>query len=245
MSRTRFQGVRTVVRFNWPLYLVAGLVLAAALALAVAPLPASIRIVSSLVAAATAWFLIGSLGATHWVYDRSDLYRWKWLRALAPPGSFRLLVCHTGFDEVSESLCRAFPEASVEVLDHFDDKTMTEASIRRARALCPPAQETIASPHGQWPDLHADLILAPLAIHELRSIDERMAWFREARRNLAPGGRIIVVEHLRNLANFLAFGPGFVHFHGESAWRASWAAADLQLDRTFSITPFVRAFVLK
>lgn len=245
MNRSPLQGVRTVVRFNWPLYAAALLVLAAALVGTLTLLPAPAGWLAALIAAGACWFLVGSLGATHWIYDRSDLYRWAWLRKLAPTSSFRLLVCHTGFDEVSESLHHHFPRALIETLDHFDPSSMTEASIRRARALHPPSGKTLAAPFDQWPALEADLILAPLSIHELRTIEERTAWFRQARQALAPQGRIILVEHLRDLANFLAFGPGFVHFHSEKAWRASWTAAGLTLDHSFRLTPFVRVFVLK
>lgn len=245
MTRSRFQGVRTVTRFNWPLYVAAVGVLGIAGGVAASPFPCMLRLAGALAAAGALWFLLGSLGATHWVYDRSDLYRWNWLRSLCPSGSFRLGVCHTGFDEVSAGLRAQFPEARIEVLDHFDPETMTEASIRRARALHPPPAGTLAAPFDRWPEVRADLILAPLAVHELRSVEERAGWFREARRSLEPEGTIIVVEHLRDLPNFLAFGPGFVHFHSENAWRESWLAAGLELERSFPLTPFLRVFVLK
>ncbi|MCH7226462.1 methyltransferase [Haloferula sp. A504] len=245
MNRSRFQGVRTVVRFNWPIYVAAVAVLAVTATVAALPFPGLFRMAGTLAAAGALWFLLGSLGATHWVYDRSDLYRWNWLRSLCPSGPFRLLVCHTGFDEVSAGLRATFPEARIEVLDHFDAGTMTEASIRRARALHPPPPATLAAPFDRWPDIKADLILAPLAVHELRSVGERAAWFAEARRSLEPGGTIVVVEHLRDLPNFLAFGPGFVHFHTAAAWRRSWQQAGLGLERSFSLTPFLRVFVLK
>jgi hypothetical protein len=245
MIRSRFQGVRTVARFNWPLYVVAFAVLLVALGVVFSALPNPLRLAGTLAAAGALWFLLGSLGATHWVYDRSDLYRWDWLRSLLPRDDARLLVCHTGFDEVSAGLRATFPEARIEVLDHFDAGTMTEASIRRARALHPPPPGTLAAPFDRWPEIRADLILAPLAVHELRSVGERAAWFSEARRSLEPGGTIVVVEHLRDLPNFLAFGPGFVHFHTAAAWRRSWQQAGLELERSFSLTPFLRVFVLK
>jgi hypothetical protein len=245
MTRTRFQGVRTVVRFNWPLYAAAIAVLAIALTAALTDLPLWLRCLAGAATLGALWFLVGSLGVTHWVYDRSDLYRWDWLRQRVPDGSFRLLLCHTGFDEVSAALRRHFPQTELEILDHFDPVTMTEASIQRARALCPPAEGTMAAPFSDWPKRSAEVILAPLAIHELRTESERAAWFEQAREALTPDGLIIVVEHLRDLPNFLAFGPGFLHFHSETAWLRSWSAAGLTLSETFSITPWVRGFVLK
>ncbi len=57
--------------------------------------------------------------------------------------------------------------------------------------------------------------------------------------------KIILVEHVRDLANFVAFGPGFLHFLSVASWRKSWEAGGFNLDASFRITPFVRVFVLK
>ncbi len=245
-ERGPFQGVASIVRFNWPYYLAAALVLGmGALAVCFAP-PLWAKGVALAVVAGAVWFLFGSLGVSHWVYDRSDLYRWQWLeRALGGMEPRSVVICHTGFDEVSAVLKRRFPAARWHVLDHFDPATMTEASIRRARKLHPPAQGTLAAAFDAWPDLEADAIFGLLAIHELRPVDERAAWFAEARRCLAPGGRVIVAEHLRDMANFVAYGPGFLHFHSPASWRASWEKAGLRLADSFRVTPFVRIFVLE
>ena len=99
----------------------------------------------------------------------------------------------------------------------------------------------------QWP-LEAesvDVVFGLLAIHELRSEEERSAWFAEARRCLRKGGRVILVEHVRDLANFLAFGPGFLHFHSLASWRRNWESAQLRSLDDFRVTPWVRVFVLE
>ncbi len=192
--------------------------------------------------------MLGSLVASHWIYDRSDLYRFAWLaQALGPRDRRRFVVCHAGFDETSRALRQHLTPGEWRVLDHFEPSTTTEPSIRRARRLEPPHAGVERAPPGVWPiAAHwADAVFAILSIHEFRHPDQRIAWFEAARRCLAPGGRVVLVEHGRDLANLLAFGPGFLHFHSPRAWRRAWQAAGLDCLDEFRVTPFVRVFVLE
>jgi SAM-dependent methyltransferase len=90
-----------------------------------------------------------------------------------------------------------------------------------------------------------DAVVLPLSAHELRTAAARRALFGEIRRVLAPGGRVVVVEHLRNLANVAAFGPGALHFHSRRTWAQCFSEAAFVVCREFPITPFVRVFVLR
>lgn len=247
-ARTRWQGVSSIVRFNWPFYLAASVVLiSAVIALSVFHEPWLI-LASALILAGSAYFIFVSLGVSHWIYDRSDLYRWQWLKnALQGTDTKRMIFCHSGFDDASELLKRETAGTEWLVLDHYDPASMTEASIRRARRLFPPATGTLAAPHDRWPvdDGWANAVMGFLAIHEFRSVGERAAWFHEAKRCLSEGGKMIVVEHQRDLANLLAFGPGFLHFHGSRAWRQSWNLAGLRERESFRITPWIRVTVLE
>jgi hypothetical protein len=84
-----------------------------------------------------------------------------------------------------------------------------------------------------------------LSAHELRSDESRCALFAELRRVLGPAGRVVIAEHLRDWANLLAFGPGFLHFHSRRAWLRCFSRHRFDVHREFSITPFVRVFVLR
>lgn len=246
-ERGKWQGMWTIAMFNWPIYAAAIFVLLMATGLfyAVGHLPA--RIICGIAIAGSAYFLIGSLGVSHWIYDRSDLYRWVWLaRAIRGSKTERMIFCHSGFDEASRELRQRFNETHWVVLDHYDESLMTEASIRRARGAHPPTQYTLAAPHDRWPVASetTDVVMGLLAIHELRSENERIAWFTEAARCLKSGGRVILAEHTRDWANFVAFGPGFIHFHTVASWRRCWQQAGFHTTDQFRVTPWVRIFVI-
>ena len=146
-ERGKWDGVRAIAGFNWPYYLVAILVLVIGI-LAIGWFP----VAGALVVSGCSYFLIGSLGVSHWIYDRSDLYQWLWLkRALNPVEGGKWLLCHSGFDEVSGMLIQKFPGAELRILDHYEPTTMTEASIQRARKLFPPTAGTLAARFDQWP----------------------------------------------------------------------------------------------
>jgi len=282
--RGRWQGMGTILRFNWPFYLAAGVVLIAAVAGLVWPLPIPWKLPCAGAAVGAGYFLLVSLGVSHLVYDRSDLYRFGWLdRALENAPTDHVVFCHSGFDDLSEALrfrlqpnppggednaplpVGRLPSGGVAkapaggsgptvvnrspcwiTLDHFDPKQMTEASIQRARRLYPPTAGTVSAPFDAWPveSSSADVVFGLLAIHEFRSENERTRWFAEARRSLKPGGRVVIAEHLRDLASFLAYGPGFLHFHSAASWRRCWEAAGLRAHDEFPVTPWVRVFVL-
>ena len=236
-----------IARFNWPFYVAAMAVMLASLAgLIFISAPIS-KLVCAAAVAGAAYFLFGSLGVSHLIYDRSDLYRWRWLdRALRGAKLHRAIFCHSGFDETSEKLRARLDKVEWLILDHFDETQMTEASIRRARKMFPPTPGTLSAAYDQWPVTaeSANVVFGLLAIHELRSNRERSAWFAEARRCLCRGGRIVLVEHLRDFANFLAFGPGFLHFHSRRSWRRAWESAGFRLADEFRVTPWVRVLVL-
>jgi hypothetical protein len=237
----------TIVRFNWPFYVAAIAVMMASFAGWVLLSRPDLRAACAITFAAAAYFLICSLSVSHFIYDRSDLYRWGWLeRALRGANMRQAIFCHCGFDEASPALGKRFGDVQWHLLDHFDPQQMTEASIHRARAMFPPTPGTLPSRYDAWPLAanSADVVLALLAVHELRSEAERSAWMAESRRCLREGGRVVLVEQVRDAANFLAFGPGFLHFHSPASWRRCWESAGLRSKDEFRVTPFVRIFVL-
>jgi SAM-dependent methyltransferase len=242
------RGLRQIVRLNWPFYAVAG-----ALVVIAPPLVHRLPIaawIQGLMYAATglvAGWLVASLAASWIVYDRSRLMRWDWvLQALGfDPASW--INIHAGLDESTPALRAIFKDARGRVFDMFDDREMTEPSIARARRL---ARNDVTAEHVDFrrlpiPTGSVEAALLLLSAHELRTDAARTALFTELRRVLGPGGRVVIAEHLRDAANFLAFGPGFLHFHSRRTWTRCFARTRFDIHAEFPITPFVRVFVLR
>jgi SAM-dependent methyltransferase len=244
--RGRFQGVGEVFRFNWPRYLVAAVVICGSLfALQILRLPSPLRMGCYFGIGLVAWWSTASLVASYWVYDGSSLMQWEWIKRELPTPPNRWLNIHAGLDESTPQFREFWPNAFGQTVDIFAPTEMTERSIARARANAT-AQSPIVKydslPYGQK---EFDSVFILFAAHELRQPVARRAFFNEVRRILAPAGRAVLVEHLRDAANFSIYGPGFLHFHLKKTWLADLAAANLEVHREFPFTPFVRVFILK
>jgi SAM-dependent methyltransferase len=249
-ARSPFRGLGQIVRFNWPQYVVGfACIVAASIGLATFSLPSVPRwlIASGILAAG--WWLLASLVASLWIYDRSPLTGWRWLRPHLPNAAAaqRFLNVHSGFDDSTRQLQIVFPEARVQIVDLFDESQMTEPSIRRARQAMPPLAGTLGGAADRLPidSVSLDAVFLLLAAHELRRPAEREALFAEVARVLQPGGRVILAEHARDAWNFMAFGPGFFHFLPYGEWLRLARGADLKVTYEGRVTPFIRTLVLQ
>jgi SAM-dependent methyltransferase len=241
----RLAGVAKIVRFNWPWY-------AAALAVNVAVIAALGSGAVRGIWAAAAWtalaaadtWLVASLAVSHFVYDRSAVARGEWL-AVVNPGSVRhAALFHGGLNEAAGAVARFLPSTEVRTFDFYDAARNGSPSLARARASTRPDGAPVDPARLPLEDASLDLGLVVFAAHEIRRDADRAAFFGEVARALAPAGRVLVVEHLRDFWNLLAYGPGAFHFLTEATWRRSFAAGRLRLLRQTPCTPFVRVFEL-
>ena len=244
----RFAGVIKIVRFNVQFYAIsaAGLVVPCLL-LVTRSMPRWLVELMLCGGAALAFWTLSSLVVSWYVYDYAGVTRWEWLPARLMFAPRRWVNIHSGLDESTTALRRLFPGSEGQVVDIYDATTMTEPSIARARRMFP-ASEPFAS--GRFdalplPDADRDTVLLLFAAHEVRDPAQRGHLLRECGRVLKDDGQIVLVEHLRDWKNFVAFGPGFLHFHSSGEWRRNARVAGLRVDRESQATPFVRCFVLK
>lgn len=241
LKRSPYQGVRQILRFNWPKYLVSTVCISAA-SFARPFFPKLNRPFLFVVILPAVYWTCSSLLASHYIYDRSHLYDFSWLPGLLKICPSRWLNVHCGLDETSAPIAAAFRGGSGEVIDIFDPRAMTENSIRKARAARHNA--TLSTPARfyelPFPDKAFDAVFCIFAAHELRHHADRVRLFTEIARLLTPRGTFLLVEHLRDGPNFLAFGPGFLHFHSWHSWLQAAQDANLVCRTEFPFTPFVR-----
>jgi len=241
--RTPFQGVLNIIRFNWHFYVFA-FVLVGLLLFAVnfvAPPLQTFLLIGCILAAASTLI---SLLVSWYVYDLSGLYHFKWLE---PQNTENTIVnINAGFDETSALLKAKFDQAELIVLDFYDPAKHTEISIQRARKAYPPFPGTLRVETNNLPLLDNSIakIFVILSAHEIRDTTERVAFFKELKRALQPTGQIYVIEHLRDVPNFLAYNIGFFHFHAKSSWLITFQGAGLDLKKELKLTPFISTFIL-
>ena len=206
-----------------------------------------VRVLGATAALSAFVLTTGSLVASYLTYDRSGLYTWACLDPHLPTPLARVVHVHTGLDETSATLRAKLPHAELHVFDASAPAAQPEPSIARARRLIPLYPGTVAVGLGPLPlaEGSVDLLLLPMAAHEVRDATTRARWLAELSRVLRPGGRVIVVEHLRDLPNTLAFHVGVLHFLSRRAWHRTFAEAGLVRVHEGHVTPLLALFVLE
>ena len=246
-ERGKFAGVQDILRYNWHFYAVSLVVLIGiGAALWLRAWPSVIEAALITAATLTAFWAFNSLFVSWYVYDYVGVTRWEWMPRMLPfaPGAW--VNIHAGLDESTPSLTRLLPNTEFTVLDIYNPGEMTEPSIARARLLHPSALP--ATPCSldalPLPTSSRDMVFLLFAAHEIRQPARRTEFLREVARILSTAGQVVLVEHLRDWKNFLAFGPGFLHFHARHQWVRAAEDAGLTVQSETSITPFVRCFLL-
>jgi SAM-dependent methyltransferase len=244
-SRRSHQGVAWVVRFNWPHYLgVALLALGWIAAEACFPFADVLHALLRVAVGLGLYWTFASLLASFWVYDQSGLYRWNWLDDFLPSPPERWVNLHAGFDETSTMLRTRYPHSASQVWSFYNPVVMTKKSIHRAHGLKLQAAKHTAVHYASLPspDCMWDCAFVIFSAHELRSPEAREQFFAEISRILKRGGRLVLVEHLRDVANGMAYGPGILHFFSRGEWRRVASSAGFDIEQERHMTPFVRIF---
>ena len=247
IKRRKFQGVLNILSFNRHFYLFGLVVLAALFASRLFfKWPDTIFMLTVI---AFLYGLLMPLIVSAYVYDFSGFYNFNWLKnQVEDDEAIKLIVnINAGFDETSFIINHKFPNADLKVFDFYNAKQHTEPAIKRARkvSLVYPGNQQIASGLIPVNDNTADIIFLLSAAHEIRSHQEKIVFLKECHRICKPEGKIIMVEHLRDFPNFLAFTIGFTHFFSRNTWKNAFASADFSSFKETKFTPFLSIFNCK
>jgi SAM-dependent methyltransferase len=242
--RKKFQGVLNILSFNRHFYVI-GLG-ALAMLFATQWLVEWPHFLFWGIVSAFVYGLVMPLIVSAYVYDLSGYYQFRWLNNLiGGQERINLIVnINAGFDETSFIIKEKFPRCDLEVFDFYNAERHTEPAIKRARkvSLRYPNTRKIASNSIPVEDSTADIVFLLSAVHEIRSQTEKVVFLKECHRLCKQDGKVIMVEHLRDFPNFLAFSVGFTHFFSRSAWKRAFQDAGFSTFRETKFTPFMSVF---
>jgi SAM-dependent methyltransferase len=243
-SRRNFQGVLNILSFNRHYYFW-GLVILTALFASRMFIEWN-NIVFWIIVAAFLYGLIMPLIVSAYVYDFSGYYTLNWLNGVIKNGEEKksFISINAGFDETSFIIKNKFPEADLKVFDFYNAKRHTEPAIKRARkvSLVYPNTQQIPSDYIPLENNSVDVVFLLSAAHEIRSHEEKVRFLKECHRLCKQDGQVIMVEHLRDFPNFVAFSVGFTHFFSRSKWKNAFERAGFSSFSEKKFTPFMSVF---
>lgn len=243
-KRIKFQGVLNILSFNRHYYVI-GLSLLVLLIVSRMLLAWPVNLFW-VIAIGIIYGLIMPLIVSAYVYDFSNYYEFKWLKKILKKAKDPELIINVnaGFDETSFIIKKHFPNTDLKVYDFYNEKRHTEPAIKRARKASSvyPNTQKISSDSIPLKDNTVDIVFLLSSVHEIRSNDEKVQFLKECHRLCKPGGKVIMVEHLRDFPNFLAFSVGFTHFFSRSTWKNAFLSAGFSSFKEDKFTPFMSIF---
>lgn len=247
IKRKKFQGVLNILSFNRHFYIFGIAVLA--LVVISHQIFRWSDILYWIIIISFLYGLMMPLLVSAYVYDFSGYYNFKWLKKCKIDESEvkQILNINAGFDETSFIIKNNFPNADLNVFDFYDAERHTEPAIIRARkvSMVYPNTQQMKSNSMEMSDHSVDLIFLLSAVHEIRSNDEKIQFLKECHRVCKPNGKVIMVEHLRDLPNFFAFSVGFTHFFSKKIWKNAFKNSGFTTFEEVKFTPFMSIFICK
>ncbi|GAB1858615.1 hypothetical protein MHTCC0001_34550 [Flavobacteriaceae bacterium MHTCC 0001] len=244
IKRKTLQGVINILSFNRHFYVIG---ISLVLLILVSKLLINWNLLIFVLAISTlAYGLIMPLLVSAFVYDFSGYYNFEWLDSINIQNSksAQIVNINAGFDETSFILKHKLPDANLSVYDFYDPENHTEIAITRARkiSLTYPNTKLIKTNHIPLENNSVDTIFLLSAAHEIRSYKEKILFLKECKRICKINGQVILVEHLRDMPNFLAFSIGFTHFFSKRVWTDAFKSAGFNSYTEHKFTPFMSIF---
>lgn len=244
IDRRKFQGVLNILSFNRHFYVIGITVL-----LLIITICSFIDTPSFIIWCIVGTFLYGLLMpliVSAYVYDFSGYYNFNWLNQFKIKDSKKnvFVNINAGFDEISFLIKNKFPKSNLKVFDFYNADKHTEPAIIRARKVSLIYPETKQIKYNSIPleTNSVDLIFLLSAVHEIRNNNEKIDFLKECHRICKTKGKIILVEHLRDVSNFLVFSVGFTHFFSSKTWKKVFKNGGFQFVKEMKFTPFMSIF---
>jgi SAM-dependent methyltransferase len=244
IKRRKFQGVLNILSFNRHFY-VYGLIVLAAIITSYLIFDWS-TLLFWIVILAFLYGLLMPLIVSAYVYDFSGYYDFNWLKdyPLLDSDTNLILNINAGFDETSFIIKNHFPKSDLRVLDFYNAAQHTEPAIVRARKVSQvyPNTQQIVSNNIPLSNQSVDIIFLLSAAHEIRTQEEKITFLKECHRVCKKDANIIMIEHLRDFPNFVAFTIGFTHFFSKNTWMDAFQKAGFKKIEERKFTPFMSIF---
>lgn len=192
--------------------------------------------------------IIASLLASYILYDNSDLYELNNLKGIIDWNKTEnAILVHASFDPLSKTLEEKNPNLNLKVCDIFGNRHEQEKGIETSKKVFPPNPREIKIKPHQLPfeDKSQDVILAITALHEILEHEQRVLFFKEAKRVLKDDGVIIVSEQFRDFTNFVFFNIGAFHFLSKKQWKNAIFGGGLKIVENKKITPFANMLIVR
>ncbi|KJD31619.1 methyltransferase type 11 [Tamlana nanhaiensis] len=242
IKRKKFQGVLNIISFNRHFYFIGFLLITITIAFSVLFNWSTLLFV--IILSLIAYSLIIPLIVSAYVYDFSKYYNFDWLKNINLKKVKNIANIHAGFDETSHLIKSHFPKTKLHVFDFYNKTNHTEKAIIQARSISQvyPNTISISTRHIPLKTNSLDVVFLLSAAHEIRSNHEKETFLKECYRICKPNGHVIMVEHLRDSFNFLAFSVGFTHFFSKTVWLNVFRKANFHLENESKFTPFMSIF---
>ena len=244
IERKKFQGVLNILSFNRHFYVIGSIVLFLIITIFLF-FNVSNFIIWLIISAFLYGFLMPLIVSTY-VYDFSGYYNFNWLNQFKISDSTKntFININAGFDETSFIIKNKFPKSDLKVFDFYNSEKHTEPAIIRARKVTLEYPKTKQIKYNAIPlnDNSVDVIFLLSAIHEIRNNEEKIEFLSECKRICKTNGKVIMVEHLRDVPNFFAFTIGFTHFFSSKVWQNVFRKAGFSSTIETKFTPFMSIF---
>ncbi|WP_051292751.1 hypothetical protein [Olivibacter sitiensis] len=244
---SKFQGIGSLLYFNWPNYLMV-LTLVILLGILEYLMPSEGFSIYRLALMLLLLSIFSSLLVSFYIQDLSPLYNLRWMKLLPKiPRQAKIVLIHAGMDNISATLNSRYADAQLLKYNIYDYKRHTKEEGRKIRKKHPLTTDTIAISTSFLPiaPRSADAIFFILSAGELKDKYERIGFFKQMQESLKPEGQLIFVEHTKNVANLLAFTWGATDLLKNKEWESIFV--DTKLNAVYysgTITPFLSIYSL-